>query len=136
MIGLAKGIAITGNVAEIVEINTETSIGSGRITITGALTDSLLVSIKNALNAAKTFIDISITDINIDIRCNIPLNGASLGLAIYSSIISALKDIPIDNNIVFTGAITKEGQILKVGAMELKRACAKKHGLTLHTEKL
>ena len=135
MIGLANGVVIANNVAEIIQVQTKIYIGSGRITIIGEFTDSIMDSVKNSLNYLKTFIDISTTDINIIIEgSKYPLSGSSLGLTIYSSIYSALTNTPIEN-IVFTGAITPEGEILPVGGMDLKRAKVKSLGLKLITNK-
>jgi len=128
----ALGVAIINDKAEIINVETKISKGTGLIEITGCFSDDIVTSIKNSIIYLKKTKDLTVLNININIRGNIPLSGFSLGLAIYHSISFALNNKSVDN-VVFTGNINSSGVILPVGGMRLKEACANEAGKELCT---
>ena len=103
--------------------------GNGNITLTGMLGDVIKESAYVAISYIKA--NSYIMDIDSKIFLNkdfhihfegaaISKDGPSAGLAIMTSLISLLKQKPIDSSVSMTGEITLRGKVLPVGGIKEK----------------
>ena len=103
--------------------------GEGKVTLTGMLGDVIKESAYVAISYIKA--NNYIMDIDNDIFKNkdfhihfegssIAKDGPSAGVAIMSSLISLIKQKPIDSTVSMTGEITLRGKILPVGGIKEK----------------
>ena len=103
--------------------------GNGNINLTGMLGDV----VKESATVAISYIKANSYIMDIDTKvfnekdfhihfegAAIPKDGPSAGLAIMSSLISLLKQKPIDSTVSMTGEITLRGKVLPVGGIKEK----------------
>lgn len=127
-IGLVNGLSYTSSGGDIIPIEVNYYKGNGEVIVTGSVGDMLQESVKIALSYIKanykTFKlnnDIFNSDIHINIpNISIKKEGPSAGVAITTSIISALSNLKINKSIAMTGEITLRGNILRVGGIKEK----------------
>ncbi len=127
--GLAIGMAWTEVGGELLPIETSISKGKGNLLLTGKLGEVMQESAKTALSFIRahapeykipeTFY--SDTDIHLHIpEGAIPKDGPSAGVALATSIVSALSGLPVRQDIAMTGEITLRGKVLKIGGLKEK----------------
>lgn len=127
-VGVVNGLAYTNYGGDIIPVETNYYKGNGNIVFTGSVGDITLESAKIALGYIKANCEMFGIDseiFNNDIHINIPniaikKEGPSAGIAITTSIISALSNLKIKSNIAMTGEMTLRGNILKVGGLKEK----------------
>lgn len=119
-IGTVNALSYTNLGDKLVPIEATFYKGTGKIKITGSYSDNIKDLSEIAMSFIKTNhkkfdIDYDVllnSDIHIDISTKKEfINETSLSLSIITSIISALKDIPISNSIAMSGSITLKGII-------------------------
>ncbi len=137
-VGVVTGLAWTEFGGEILKIETVNMPGKGRMQITGKLGDVMQESVK----AAKSFVRSKSLDYGIippifekkDFHIHVPegatpKDGPSAGIAMVTSIVSSITDIPIDRNIAMTGEVTITGQVLQIGGLKEKLLAAHRAGI-------
>ncbi len=138
-IGLATGLAWTEAGGEILVIETIIMPGKGKLDVTGKLGDVMQESARAALSYARsraTRLGISPNFYQgVDIHIHVPegatpKDGPSAGIAMVSSIVSALIRKPIYRNIAMTGEITLRGRVLPIGGLKEKILAAHRGRIT------
>lgn len=138
--GVVTGLAWTSVGGEILFIETSLSKGkSGKLTLTGNLGDVMKESASIALEYIKAHIEKLGIDYRIFNSWNIhihvpegatPKDGPSAGIAIATSIASAITQRKVRKNLAMTGEITLRGKVLPVGGIKEKILAAKRAGIT------
>jgi len=137
-IGIVIGLAWTEFGGEILKIETVNMPGKGRMQITGKLGDVMQESVK----AAKSFVRSKSLEYGIippffekkDFHIHVPegatpKDGPSAGIAMVTSIVSSMTNIPVDRNIAMTGEVTVTGQVLPIGGLKEKLLAAHRAGV-------
>ena len=137
-VGVVTGLAWTEFGGEILKIETVNMPGKGRMQITGKLGDVMQESVK----AAKTFVRSKSLDFGVippifekkDFHIHVPegatpKDGPSAGIAMVTSIVSSITDIPVNRQIAMTGEVTITGQVLQIGGLKEKLLAAHRAGI-------
>ena len=137
--GVVTGLAWTSVGGEILFIETSLSKGKGsKITLTGNLGDIMKESALLALEYIRAHAD----RLNIDSRIfenynlhihvpegAVPKDGPSAGITMATSIVSALTQRKVRQELAMTGEITLRGKVLPVGGIREKILAAKRAGI-------
>ncbi len=139
MVGVVTGLAWTEVGGEILTIESVLLPGKGIIRQTGKLGDVMQESVQ----AAYSYIRSRATQFGIkppyfdkrDIHVHVPegatpKDGPSAGIAMATSIVSAITGIPIRRDIAMTGEITLRGRVLPIGGLKEKLLAALRAGIT------
>ncbi len=137
-IGITNGLGVTGAGGEIMITEVKLMPGSGKRHITGQLGDVMKESAEIAISFIRTNADnfgiwnsnIKRADLHIHLpEGAIPKEGASAGITLVTSLLSALTDIPVKYDIAMTGEMTLRGNILQVDGIKQKLLAAKQHNI-------
>ncbi|MBU6449326.1 MAG: endopeptidase La [Rhodospirillales bacterium] len=139
MVGVVTGLAWTEVGGEILTIESVLLPGKGAIKNTGKLGDVMQESVQ----AAYSYIRSRATQFGIkppffdkrDIHVHVPegatpKDGPSAGIAMATTIVSAITGIPIRRDIAMTGEITLRGRVLPIGGLKEKLLAALRAGIT------
>ena len=137
-IGVVTGLAWTEVGGELLSIESVVMPGKGKLEYTGKLGDVMKESIK----AAKSFIRSRCLDYGIipptfekkDFHVHVPegatpKDGPSAGIAMVTSIVSALSNIPVKRDVAMTGEVTLRGRVLPIGGLKEKLLAALRGGI-------
>ncbi|MEM9279478.1 MAG: endopeptidase La [Pseudomonadota bacterium] len=138
-VGVVTGLAWTEVGGELLTIEGVSMAGKGKMTVTGNLKDVM----KESISAAASYVRSRATDFGIkpptfdqlDIHVHVPegatpKDGPSAGVAMVTSIVSVMTDIPIRANVAMTGEITLRGRVLPIGGLKEKLLAALRGGIT------
>jgi ATP-dependent Lon protease len=138
LIGVTTGLAWTEVGGELLSIEAVTLPGKGRMTITGKLGDVMQESIQ----AAKSFVRARSLEFGVipptfdkrDIHIHVPegatpKDGPSAGIAMVTSIVSVLTQVPVRRDIAMTGEVTLRGRVLPIGGLKEKLLAAHRAGI-------
>jgi ATP-dependent Lon protease len=137
-VGVVTGLAWTEVGGEILKIESVVMPGKGKMQITGKLGDVMQESVK----AAKSYIRSKSLDYGIippifdkkDFHIHVPegatpKDGPSAGVGMVTSIVSAIKEIPVNKDVAMTGEITLRGLVLPIGGLKEKLLAAHRAGI-------
>jgi ATP-dependent Lon protease len=139
MVGVVTGLAWTEVGGEILTIESVLLPGKGSIRQTGKLGDVMQESVQ----AAYSYIRSRSAQFGIkppyfdkrDIHVHVPegatpKDGPSAGIAMATSIVSAITAIPVRRDVAMTGEITLRGRVLPIGGLKEKLLAALRAGIT------
>jgi len=138
MVGAVTGLAWTEVGGELLTIESVLMPGKGAVTLTGQLGDVM----KESIQAARSFVRSRSPLLGIkpplfekkDIHVHVPegatpKDGPSAGVAMVTSIVSALTGIPVHKDVAMTGEITLRGRVLAIGGLKEKLLAALRGGI-------
>jgi Lon-like ATP-dependent protease len=104
----------------------------GSIFATGGLSDLAKESVTNVSAVIKklTGKDVADFDIHIQFVDTHGVDGDSASITIAAAVISALEEIPIDQNLAMTGSLSVRGEVLPIGGVTAKIEAAAKSGIS------
>ncbi len=137
-IGVVTGLAWTSVGGDILSIEALKLPGKGRMKTTGKLGDVM----KESIDAAASFVRAKALSFGIkppefekmDIHVHVPegatpKDGPSAGIAMVTSIVSVLTDIPVHREVAMTGEVTLRGNVLAIGGLKEKLLAALRAGI-------
>jgi len=137
-IGVVTGLAWTSVGGDLLSIEALRLPGKGRMKTTGKLGDVM----KESIDAASSFVRSVAPDIGVkppkfekwDIHVHVPegatpKDGPSAGIAMVTSIVSVLTQIPVRKDIAMTGEVTLRGNVLAIGGLKEKLLAALRGGI-------
>ncbi|MCA1987235.1 MAG: endopeptidase La, partial [Desulfovibrio sp.] len=132
-VGVATGLAYTELGGELLVVETALMPGDGKVEITGKLGDVMTESARAARSYIRSRSDLfalksdfyKLADLHIHVpEGAIPKDGPSAGITLATSMISALLNIPVRNDLAMTGEITLRGRVLPIGGLREKLLAA------------
>ncbi len=137
-IGVVTGLAWTQVGGDLLSIEALKLPGKGRMKTTGKLGDVM----KESIDAASSYVRSIAPSIGVkppkfdtmDIHVHVPegatpKDGPSAGLAMVTSIVSVLTQIPVRKDIAMTGEVTLRGNALAIGGLKEKLLAALRGGI-------
>ena len=138
LVGVTTGLAWTEIGGEMLSVEAVILPGKGTIAHTGKLGDVMQESVQ----AARSYVRSRSAEFGIeptsfekrDIHVHVPegatpKDGPSAGVAMCTSIVSALTGIPVRRDVAMTGEVTLRGRVLPIGGLKEKLLAALRGGL-------
>lgn len=139
-IGLTNGLAWTEVGGDLLVVEVSVVPGKGKFTITGQLGDVMKESCSAAMSYVRSRGPLFGFDkefySNVDVHIHvpegaIPKDGPSAGIAMTTSIVSAITKIPVKRTVAMTGEITLRGRVLAIGGLKEKILAAHRGGIKM-----
>jgi len=133
LVGITTGLAWTEVGGELLQIEVSIMPGKGKSVLTGKLGEVMQESAQAAISYVRSksrklrLPDDFYEHIDIHIHVPegaIPKDGPSAGIALATSLVSALRRIPVRHDIAMTGEITLRGRVLPIGGLKEKLLAA------------
>ncbi|MCZ6510312.1 MAG: endopeptidase La [Alphaproteobacteria bacterium] len=138
LVGVVTGLAWTEAGGELLTVESILMPGKGKMTITGKLGDVMQESIQ----AANAYVRSRASEFGIepplfekrDIHVHVPegavpKDGPSAGVAMITTMVSALTGIPVRKDVAMTGEISLRGRVLPIGGLKEKMLAALRGGV-------
>lgn len=138
LVGVTTGLAYTEVGGELLSIEAVVLPGKGDIKLTGKLGSVMQESAQAAFSYFKSNsgafgikpTEYQKRDIHIHApEGATPKDGPSAGIAMFTSIVSSMTNIPVDKSVAMTGEITLRGRVLPIGGLKEKLLAAQRGGI-------
>ncbi|MFN8943195.1 MAG: endopeptidase La, partial [Pseudobdellovibrionaceae bacterium] len=137
-IGLTNGMAWTEVGGDLLAVEASVVPGKGKFTVTGQLGDVMKESCSAALSYVRSRGPLFGFDkeyfANVDVHIHlpegaVPKDGPSAGIALTTSIVSAITKIPVKRTVAMTGEISLRGKVMPIGGLKEKILAAHRGGI-------
>lgn len=137
-IGLTNGMAWTEVGGDLLAVEVSVVPGKGKFTVTGQLGDVMKESCSAAMSYVRSRGPLFGYDkeffANIDVHIHlpegaVPKDGPSAGIALTTSIVSAITKIPVKRTVAMTGEISLRGRVMAIGGLKEKILAAHRGGI-------
>jgi len=137
-IGLTNGMAWTEVGGDLLAVEAAVVPGRGKFTVTGQLGDVMKESCSAALSYVRSRGPLFDFDKeffqSIDVHIHLPegatpKDGPSAGIALTTSIVSAITKIPVKRTVAMTGEVSLRGKVLEIGGLKEKVMAAHRGGI-------
>ena len=137
-VGLTNGMAWTEVGGDMLAVEAAVVPGRGKFTVTGQLGDVMKESCSAAMSYVRSRGPLFGLDKeffqNIDVHIHLPegatpKDGPSAGIALTTSIVSAILRIPVKRTIAMTGEVSLRGKVLAIGGLKEKTMAAHRGGI-------
>jgi len=138
LVGITTGLAWTEVGGELLQVEAVLVPGRGKVSVTGKLGDVMQESVQAAnayvrSRAAAFGIKPNIFE-KRDIHVHVPegatpKDGPSAGVAMITSIVSALTGVAVRKEVAMTGEISLRGRVMPIGGLKEKLLAALRGGL-------
>lgn len=139
-IGLTNGMAWTEVGGDLLAVEVSCVPGKGKFTVTGQLGDVMKESCTAAMSYVRSRGPLFGFDkefyANIDIHIHLPegatpKDGPSAGIALVTSVVSAITKIPVRRTVAMTGEVSLRGKVLAIGGLKEKVLAAHRGGIKM-----
>lgn len=147
-VGYVNGLAVYGaNIGALMEIEASAKkikMRKGRVKVSGIVEEEEITSmnrkairksnaycsVENVITVIENLFDFNCDeyDIHINFPGGVPVDGPSAGISMTCAVYSALKNIPVNNEIAMTGEISLHGEVKPVGGITAKINAGRKAG--------
>jgi ATP-dependent Lon protease len=137
-IGMTNGMAWTEVGGDLLAVEAAVVPGRGKFTVTGQLGDVMKESCSAAMSYVRSRGPLFGLDkeffSNIDVHIHLPegatpKDGPSAGIALTTSIVSAILRLPVKRTVAMTGEISLRGKVLAIGGLKEKVMAAHRGGI-------
>jgi ATP-dependent Lon protease len=139
-IGLTNGMAWTEVGGDLLVVEVSVVPGKGKFTVTGQLGDVMKESCSAAMSYVRSRGPLFGLDkeyfANIDVHIHlpegaVPKDGPSAGIALTTSIVSAILKLPVRRTVAMTGEISLRGRVMAIGGLKEKILAAHRGGIKI-----
>jgi ATP-dependent Lon protease len=137
-IGLTNGMAWTEVGGDLLAVEVSIVPGKGKFTITGQLGDVMKESATAAMSYVRSRGPLfgldpeyyQSHDVHIHLpEGAVPKDGPSAGIALVTSIVSAMVKIPVKRTVAMTGEVSLRGRVMQIGGLKEKVMAAHRGGI-------
>jgi ATP-dependent Lon protease len=137
-VGMTNGMAWTEVGGDLLSVEATVVPGKGKFTVTGQLGDVMKESCSAAMSYVRSRGPLFGLDKeyfqNIDVHIHLPegatpKDGPSAGIALTTSIVSAILRLPVKRTVSMTGEISLRGKVLAIGGLKEKVMAAHRGGI-------